>query len=50
MPALPVIIADEDIDAETKMKTKMVSVPVRDDIYLAESVETFTGLVWLSVK
>ena len=50
MPALPVIIADEDIDTKTKMKTKMVKVPVRDEIGLSESVDTFIGLVWISSK
>jgi hypothetical protein len=52
LPALPMIIADEiiDNDTETKMKTKIVSVPVRAEIILPERVETFTGLVWVSAK
>ena len=49
---LPWIISDENIDndTETKMKTKMVSVPVHDETGLSKSVETFTGLVWVSEK
>jgi hypothetical protein len=35
-PALPWIIADEAIDEKTKMKTKMVKVPVPDEVGLSE--------------
>ena len=50
LPELPLIIAYENIDKKTKMKTKMVSVPVRAEIRLPETVETFTGLVWNTIK
>ena len=40
-PALPLIIADEANDKKNTMKTKMVKVPVRDEIRLSESIDTF---------
>ena len=49
-PALPWIIANESIDKKNTMKTKMVKVPVRDEIGLSQSIDTFTGLVWISSK